>query len=369
SRSAPRPRAHVRARAHATARARVRVFTGLDQRAAVRASARGSRRADGGCAAVHGGARLRGHLGWAGQARRAGGARTAPPRGASRCGSLRIGSALRRARARRRGDHAARRGLPRLPLRSGDLLRARQPLPRPGRLDRADHRARHRLSAAVMSELVEAIGRVVSALPDGALDALERAFGEGASASAVVEAVPTDAYRERARALVRAQEDAGVDGRAVGIAIAAARERERAARRQRVSVVWTGPETPAIAMRRTDQALLELIAMACRRLIVMSFAVYKVPEVAAALVAAAGRGCQVAIVLESEAESGGKVTYEMSQALGSEVAEHATLYTWPSDQRPEVGGGKRASLHAKCAVADGERLLVSSANLTEYAFT
>ncbi|HZR92989.1 MAG TPA: DISARM system phospholipase D-like protein DrmC [Gaiellaceae bacterium] len=220
-----------------------------------------------------------------------------------------------------------------------------------------------------MSELVEAIGRVVSALPDGALDALERAFGEGASASAVVEAVPTDAYRERARALVRAQEDAGVDGRAVGIAIAAARERERAARRQRVSVVWTGPETPAIAMRRTDQALLELIAMACRRLIVMSFAVYKVPEVAAALVAAAGRGCQVAIVLESEAESGGKVTYEMSQALGSEVAEHATLYTWPSDQRPEVGGGKRASLHAKCAVADGERLLVSSANLTEYAFT
>lgn len=38
-------------------------------------------------------------------------------------------------------------------------------------------------------------------------------------------------------------------------------------------------------------------------------------------------------------------------------------------QRPEIGGGRRASLHAKCAVADGERLLVSSANLTEYAFT
>src|SRR5581483_7508139 len=194
-----------------------------------------------------------------------------------------------------------------------------------------------------MSELVEAIGQVVSALPDGALDALEHAFGEGASASAVVEAVPTDAYRERARALVRAQEDAGVDGRAVGLAIAAARERERVARRQRVSVVWTGPETSAIAMRRTDQALLELIAMACRRLIVVSFAVYKVPEVASALVAAAGRG--------------------------SEVAEHATLYTWPSDKRPDVGSGKRASLHAKCAVADAERLLVSSANLTEYAFT
>lgn len=221
-----------------------------------------------------------------------------------------------------------------------------------------------------MSEpLVEAIGRAVESLPDGALDALERAFREGTSARAVVEAVPTDAYRERARELARAQEQAGVDGRAVGLAIAAARERERAARRQRVSVVWTGPETPAIAMRRTAQALLELIAMARRRLIVVSFAVYKASEVAAALAVAAGRGCEVAIVLESEAESGGRVTYEMSRALGSEVAQHATLYTWPSDQRPDVGAGKRASLHAKCAVADGERLLVSSANLTEYAFT
>lgn len=46
-----------------------------------------------------------------------------------------------------------------------------------------------------------------------------------------------------------------------------------------------------------------------------------------------------------------------------------TLYTWPYDHRPETGAGKRASLHAKCAVADGQRLLVSSANLTEYAFT
>lgn len=217
--------------------------------------------------------------------------------------------------------------------------------------------------------LVAAIGEAVSALPDGALDALERAFAEGASAGAVVEAVPTDTYRERARALLRAQQAAEVDGCAIALAIAAARNREDAARGQRVSVVWTGPETEAIAMRRTDQALLELIAMARQRLIVVSFAVYKVPEVASALVAAAGRGCEVAIVLESEAESGGRVNYEMSQALGSEVAEHATLYTWPLDQRPDVGAGKRASLHAKCAVADGDRLLVSSANLTEYAFT
>jgi phosphatidylserine/phosphatidylglycerophosphate/cardiolipin synthase-like enzyme len=221
----------------------------------------------------------------------------------------------------------------------------------------------------VNAELVAIIGRLVASLPDGALDRLEGLLEEGASRSAVLEAVPSDAYRDQARRLVTLMDGAGADGPAVALAIAAARERERMARGERISIVWTGPETPAIAMRRTDQALLELIAMTRKRLIVVSFAVYKVPAVADALVACAERGCHVAVVLESEVESGGRVAYEMSQALGSEVAEHTTLYTWPLDQRPDVGAGKRASLHAKCAVADGERLLVSSANLTEYAFT
>lgn len=221
-----------------------------------------------------------------------------------------------------------------------------------------------------MSEaLVREIGRVVAALPDGALESLERALREGAADRVVLDAVPTDAFRELAALLIAARDAAGFDSPAVALALAAARERERMARAQQVSIVWTGPETSAIPVRRTEQALLELIAGARTRLIVVSFAVYKVPEVATAIVACAERGCDVAVVVESEVESGGKVTFEMSQALGSDVAEHATLYTWPSELRPETGNGKRASLHAKCAVADGERLLVSSANLTAYAFT
>ena len=69
--------------------------------------------------------------------------------------------------------------------------------------------------------------------------------------------------------------------------------------------------------RRTDQALLQLIGAARARLIIVSFAVYKVPEVAAALIACAQRGCNVAVIVESEAESGGKVTFEMPKALGA----------------------------------------------------
>jgi phosphatidylserine/phosphatidylglycerophosphate/cardiolipin synthase-like enzyme len=219
--------------------------------------------------------------------------------------------------------------------------------------------------------LVAAIGKAVSSLPDGTLDRLIELLVAGASDRQIRGAVPTPNYEHLASELLgaRTAQDPAPDTAALALALAAAREREEAARQQRVSIVWTGPATDAVPVRRTDQVLLELIARADRKLIVVSFAVYKVPEVADALIEAAQRGCDVSVVLESEAESGGKVTYEMAAALGSDVAAYAELYTWPYDLRPESGAGKRASLHAKCAVADGERLLVSSANLTEYAFT
>ena len=217
--------------------------------------------------------------------------------------------------------------------------------------------------------LVREIGRAVASLSSGALDALERSLEADLADGAIIEAVPAEPFRQQARALLAGRDAARVDNRAVSLALAAARDRETAAQAQRVSLVWTGPETAGLPMRRTEQALLELIDAARERLVVVSFAVYKVPEVASSLIASSERGCRVDVVVESEVESGGKVSFEMAQALGSEVAGHVTFYTWPSELRPETGGGKRASLHAKCAVADYDRLLVSSANLTEYAFT
>jgi phosphatidylserine/phosphatidylglycerophosphate/cardiolipin synthase-like enzyme len=53
---------------------------------------------------------------------------------------------------------------------------------------------------------------------------------------------------------------------------------------QAVELVWTGPLVGNVAMRRTDQALLEVINRAQRSLLIVSFAVYKISTVAAALV-------------------------------------------------------------------------------------
>lgn len=115
--------------------------------------------------------------------------------------------------------------------------------------------------------------------------------------------------------------------------------------------------------------LLQVIDAATSILTIVSFVAYKVPVVAAALAEAARRGVTVRLILEDTEVSQGKVAFDALQALGPEVASRSTVHVWPLDKRPEDHAGRHGSLHAKCAVADGRSLLISSANLTEHAMT
>jgi len=67
--------------------------------------------------------------------------------------------------------------------------------------------------------------------------------------------------------------------------------------------------------------------------------------------------------------SGGKVAFDALASLGPEAAAHSRIFVWPTDKRPTDHAGHHGSLHAKCAIADRDWLLVSSATLTEFAFT
>ncbi|MFQ5471701.1 MAG: DISARM system phospholipase D-like protein DrmC [Dehalococcoidia bacterium] len=130
-----------------------------------------------------------------------------------------------------------------------------------------------------------------------------------------------------------------------------------------VELVWTGPDSGAVPLRRTDQALLELINSATKRVVVVCFAIYKVDYICRALVEAGERGVDIDVVLESNDESEGKVTFDMMRALGSSIRSCARFYVWPLGKRPTDASGKHGSLHVKCATADGCMLLVSSANM------
>ena len=75
------------------------------------------------------------------------------------------------------------------------------------------------------------------------------------------------------------------------------------------------------------------------------------------------------MVVETPDRLEGQNTYSTLQALGAEVAANSSVYYWPLDNRAKDANGKRGILHVKCAVSDGETLFLTSANLTEYAFT
>ena len=105
------------------------------------------------------------------------------------------------------------------------------------------------------------------------------------------------------------------------------------------------------------------------RLLVVSYAVYNIPQIRDALIRAADRGVTIKVVIESPDQVEGKKAYSTLAALGPTVAGRCGVYVWPIEGRFRGGTGKPGLLHVKCVVADGRWLFLSSANLTEQAFS
>jgi phosphatidylserine/phosphatidylglycerophosphate/cardiolipin synthase-like enzyme len=161
-----------------------------------------------------------------------------------------------------------------------------------------------------------------------------------------------------------------VSPEAVAAALLTAGHSEQAHQQhQSVELVWTGPDVGVVPLRRTEQALLQVIDSASRRATVVSYAVYNIPRICAALVRAANRGVSINVVIETPDRLEGQNTYDTLKALGPSVAARCGVFLWPLEKREKDDNGKPGILHVKCAVADGRWLFLSSANLTEYAFT
>lgn len=134
-----------------------------------------------------------------------------------------------------------------------------------------------------------------------------------------------------------------------------------------LELIWTGPEDLTTTLRRTDQALLELIQGANKHLLIVSFAVYKAQPIIDAIETAILRNVKVIICLEDSDGNQGKLSFSGLNAFSESVFKLASFYTWPIENRPHTADGKFGSLHAKIAVADREKVFISSANLTDYA--
>lgn len=193
-----------------------------------------------------------------------------------------------------------------------------------------------------------------------------------AERSAILQSVPSPAFRSACAVFL----DAWIRGAAECVSteaaacLRAAAHAERARReRQRVEATWTGPEQRDGIFRQTEPALLELLDSARERLLLVSYAVYRVPRVRDALLTAARRGVDLRVIVETPSRSEGQSEYDTLRALGPRIARVARVYYWPVERRPRDDNGRTGLLHVKCAVADGRNLFLSSANLTEYAFS
>jgi len=217
-------------------------------------------------------------------------------------------------------------------------------------------------------------GRLPYTLMVSVAEAVAR-YGElepGTARRAILQCVPTPDFRDAtAEFLDHWHTFAGeVGAEAVAMALLTAAKCELDHRcEETVEIVWTGPEPADTRFRQTEQAILEVVNSASKRLTLVSYAVYRIPRIREALVSAAGRGVAIRLIVETPNRIEGQGEYDCLLALGGNVASVCSVFYWPQENRPKDDNGKIGILHVKCAVADGQRMFLSSANFTEYDFT
>jgi cardiolipin synthase len=173
--------------------------------------------------------------------------------------------------------------------------------------------------------------------------------------------IPNPRFATQAAALGRAwSKNLGIGGGTVALALrATALATARARNEERIETVWTGPTTKAVPLRHTLGVLLQVVKAARERLVVVSFAAYRVPKVVEAMLVAAERDVKIAVVIDEGTDAGNAFT-----ALTG-VAE---LFCWPAAGTVLPNGGT-VRMHVKAAVADDHTALVGSANLTGQALS
>ena len=221
-----------------------------------------------------------------------------------------------------------------------------------------------------LTELVEALPRNVARALVGNL----RGLGSKASVKQIGDVFRAGTPREShgtVAALVSACEAASERPTPELLAIAfdsASLVNQRCREDQSVEVLWSGPRRKGSDLRRTEQALLEVISKAEREIWLISFVAYRVDSLREALVDAVERGVQVNLLFETAESSDGGIEYDGINALRAAERAGACVYEWPVGEREVAENGKPAALHAKACLIDGTVLFTSSANMTGKAF-
>jgi phosphatidylserine/phosphatidylglycerophosphate/cardiolipin synthase-like enzyme len=188
---------------------------------------------------------------------------------------------------------------------------------------------------------------------------LAKQSGPGGQA-ALLAVVPSEGYRAAVGPLL---EEWGkwpdVTGGLLGAAVAAASLAHEDARSSpSVELVVSGPSTPLLHARRTEQVLRQLIGEATHELLLMTYNLSMYAELRDALSQAIAEGVNITVLAE---DPGNKA--QLPDPAVALAGLKVTLLRWPSDKRDSLW----ASMHAKVVVVDRVAALITSANLSEVA--
>ena len=227
--------------------------------------------------------------------------------------------------------------------------------------------------------LLAEIHRTVSLLPSEVLKDLTQQLAQAhapyseALVSQLLQSVTNPRFRRPLQDLLAAWRDDTIllwSSAELATAMTSSAYTAQAARQElAVDLVWTGPSCSNLAIRRTDQVLLQLIRECQQEITLISFAIYKIPAIVEELILALNRGIKLRIVAETLDSGDGKIAFGLQSTFDGSILKRAEVLIWPKDKRPIDGAGKYGSLHIKGAIVDQEKLFVTSANLTEYALS
>ncbi|WP_257645667.1 DISARM system phospholipase D-like protein DrmC [Ottowia beijingensis] len=217
-----------------------------------------------------------------------------------------------------------------------------------------------------MERLLEAVTAVVCLVSPEKVRALAGAVRKIEDAKANValsDVVGTATAKAVVERLVDAWHATSVgSGELASMLLAASHAFENVSKHQSTELVWTGPTTPFVSARRTEQALLQVIGAAKQTLFVTSFVAYDVSTIVKALNDASTRGVSISMLLESSQDHGGSMSFDVIGRMRTLVPT-AKLYAW-RERAAQFADGR---VHAKVAVADGSVCFITSANLTGHA--
>jgi len=217
-----------------------------------------------------------------------------------------------------------------------------------------------------MERLLETVTTVVCLVSPEKVRALAgtiRKIGDAKANVALSDAVGTAAAKAVVERLVEVWRATSIgSGELASMLLAASHAFENVSKHQSIELVWTGPTTPFVSARRTEQALLQVIGAAKQTLFVTSFVAYDVSTIVKALNDASTRGVSISMLLESSQDHGGSMSFDVIGKMRTLVPT-AKLYAW-RERAAQFSDGR---VHAKVAVADGDVCFITSANLTGHA--